>query len=694
MRISVDEQLSSIQSTETDSEPRGKQRKRDRLKSFFHPQISDCNDSDPRPKALTSSSGPSGVGGHAFVTSNSSLMNSPPLSDESSMSKNFLELNLEFGIPEVCASIRRLEKKAEQYQRALSMYHHYTWVLSDHDELRTLVKDLDGYTSDLEIITKVYFRKMPTNQKSIVFSEFQVPTQLLPRDPKFCGREDILAKIKYCFVCDEAEKGTNQRRIVVLTGLGGIGKSQIALEYGYRHFSKEYSVFWINAANQETINLSSLRIMETLIRHYATKYQSSPDFARIAIELGIPGMLESSGKLVLGSSGRQSVWDMVRGWLSKAGNTDWCLVIDGYDDMDLFNVSELLPECGHGHIIVTSRDRTVATHLHGDLIDIHEIEKEAGLDLLLKAREAAEKTIEILGGLPLALAQAAAYMLSTMMIDFVEYLKRLSRDLSQFLGRSFPPYQDGVFSCWKLSVEAVNRQNPDPIGLLQLCAFLSGDGIPEELLYRGVGSMHWLNHDRYRLDDSIDELVKFFLMIRKSSLSGDGRALWIHPLVQVMARESYEDLEGQSIVHERNRQRQQQHLKKGAKKALCLVGTAVEVELNFRQTSDWAFEKKIMTHLRLCCGLPGGRSDRFGTLVKGCTDLYGSLHKDTLRAVFAIMWIYEKLGRFEETLELAQGLVTDCTDLHGEDHSDTKKAVHCVEYYRRLVGSTQSDRSP
>lgn len=60
--------------------------------------------------------------------------------------------------------------------------------------------------------------------------------------------------------------------------------------------------------------------------------------------------------------------------------------MDGYDDINLFqgDISESLPVCGHGHIIVTSRDRTVATHLHGDLIDIHELEKELGLELLLK----------------------------------------------------------------------------------------------------------------------------------------------------------------------------------------------------------------------------------------------------------------------------------------------------------------------
>jgi hypothetical protein len=80
------------------------------------------------------------------------------------------------------------------------------------------------------------------------------------------------------------------------------------------------------------------------------------------------------------------------------------------------------------------------------------------------------------------------------MEDFVGYLKRLTGNLSGVLRRPFPSYPDGVFSCWKLSVEAVNRRNPEAFSLLRLCAFLSGESIPEELLYRGTKSMHWLSH--------------------------------------------------------------------------------------------------------------------------------------------------------------------------------------------------------
>ncbi|KAF8246309.1 TPR-like protein [Wilcoxina mikolae CBS 423.85] len=595
--------VTSIQSTETNNSneaARGR-RKRDRIKGFFRVEKSVSDDSKLLllpPKPLHSDGGTLSLSRKAA----SSFTNLPlPSNNENTFLKH--SRDLEHVIPDVNIIVNQMEKKAEQYQQTLSTYRRYEWVFSGHEELRTLVGDLDRYTTQLEQITKFRFQSdelteqgMLAYQQSLAFSEFRIPTKLpLPQDPNFCGREDVFAKIKQCL---GTEIDTSLRRVVVLVGLGGIGKSQIALEYGYRHTAPDCSVFWINATNQETVNLSSLRIMETLICHYSTKYRGLADFARISTDLGVPGRINSSGKLVVETG--QSLWEMFRAWLSKDGNTNWCLVIDGYDDTNLINPSDLLPPGRHGHIIVTSRNMEVAGSLRGDFIEIPEIEQASGLELLVRvrqARDAAEKIIGILGGLPLALAQAAAYMMAVK-DDFVRYLKRLTGNLSRILGKPFPSYPDGVFSCWKLSVEAANRHNPYAIGLLRLCAFLSGDGIPEELLYRGIKSMHWLSHGISRLDDSIDDLVKFSLIKRKLSPKGDGRALWIHPLVQLMARESCH--KGESIVHERLPERQQVLRKQGVRDALCLVGTSVEAESYLRKGLDWTFEKSIATHIALC----------------------------------------------------------------------------------------------
>lgn len=113
------------------------------------------------------------------------------------------------------------------------------------------------------------------------------------------------------------------------------------------------------------------------------------------------------------------------------------------------------------------------------------------------AVEAAEKIADLLGHLPLALAQAAAFIRKAS-LSLIEYLRRLEQDLVRYVSKTYPPYKDGVFSCWKLSVQAVIELNPHAIDLLRICAFLSPDGISTELLRKGLQEMKCLNGE-YRI---------------------------------------------------------------------------------------------------------------------------------------------------------------------------------------------------
>jgi hypothetical protein len=100
----------------------------------------------------------------------------------------------------------------------------------------------------------------------------------------------------------------------------------------------------------------------------------------IATDLGIPGQIDSKGELI-GGSAAKSAWKNVQSWMTKDGNIGWCLIIDGInDEADVNRLGEIVPVCGHGHIIITSRMR-VAQRDH--LIDVPVMDKEAGLKLLL-----------------------------------------------------------------------------------------------------------------------------------------------------------------------------------------------------------------------------------------------------------------------------------------------------------------------
>ncbi|KAA8893190.1 hypothetical protein FN846DRAFT_980026 [Sphaerosporella brunnea] len=531
-----------------------------------------------------------------------------PVNSETTITNLSLEGDLEFEAPGLAECILRLEKVASEYQQTLSTFRKYEWVFSSRGNVQLLIEDLKKYISSLEILTSVIFQRKSDIAGSSSFKEFQVPLKLpFARLSKFVGREQILAHMDDLFdpkLLANGHPEKSRRKMVALHGMGGMGKSHIALEYVYRHAEQYSTVIWVDVTDSSTTNASGRQTLETLIAHYATKYPSAPDFARIATDLGIPGQVDNAGQLI-NESAAKSPWETVRRWMAKDGNTGWCLIADGANhDRDTVRLRDVLPVCGHGHIIVTSRVVVPECDHH---IDIPIMDKESGLKFLLgdlfedasqDAREAAEKIAETLGYLPLALSQAVAYM-KTRGLELADYLHRLCKDLSRLISNPIPPYTDGVFSCWKLSVDALMETNPDAIYLLRLCSFLSPEGVSKELLYRGLKGMGWLDTNEFRLDDAIDDLVRYALMKCKASATGGGgkrRSFWIHPLVQHWAKHSYS--ESKSVVLEKDPSRVAQLLKEGSRSTVCFVASSV-VE-NDRGSDEWIFERENMAHFRLC----------------------------------------------------------------------------------------------
>ncbi|OJD15769.1 hypothetical protein ACJ73_08948 [Blastomyces percursus] len=242
------------------------------------------------------------------------------------------------------------------------------------------------------------------------------------------------------------EKNNRCRRTaVILQGIGGIGKTQTALEY-IRHNRNMYrTVFWIDISNASTIDVSAKRIMDELISHYAKKYPGEERFGSIAADLQIPGRIDSQGQLR--GNAAKSPWQCVRKWLARDANTGWCLVVDGIND-------------------------------------------EADGD----PKTAAEQVTEMLGYLPLLpLTQAAAYI-KKKALRLVQYLGRLRNNIVRLIGEKFLKYSGGVFSCWELSIQELVKSYAHAFDLLRLCSFLSPNGISVELLYRGLEAIEWAHN--------------------------------------------------------------------------------------------------------------------------------------------------------------------------------------------------------
>ncbi|KAI9758975.1 MAG: hypothetical protein M1840_003619 [Geoglossum simile] len=309
---------------------------------------------------------------------------------------------------------------------------------------------------------------------------FSVPFE---KDRQFVGREDVLSQVK---------EQLQIRHRVSLHGLGGIGKSQIAIEYAYRfrNNNPKAHVFWVYAASADRFD------------------QSYKDVAR---KLKLPRVDDPD----------VDVCELVSDWFNNGDDGHWLIILDNADNSDLFFPStdfdtsftqinmtkkplvDYLPrrlDSQHS-LIVTTRSRTLGEDLtNGEpCIEILPFApKQARILLQSRAAKMAdgqnesdmERLLEILGYIPLAITQAAAFMRRNRM-HLQKYVKALEKDeenLKDHLSTELRDYRrelgipNSVFRTWRLSFDKIREQEPRAAAILSLMAMLDRQQIPEELL--------------------------------------------------------------------------------------------------------------------------------------------------------------------------------------------------------------------
>jgi hypothetical protein len=194
---------------------------------------------------------------------------------------------------------------------------------------------------------------------------------------------------------DVASPPPTARKLVALHGLGGIGKSQIALEYAHRHKRMHSATFWVDARDPTVLETSGIQLVQQLVRHYVTESPLTADWIRIANQLGIPGGIDCSGTIQQEMLNSGVVWQAIKRWLQKKGNVNWLLLVDNHDDLETVNIFDYLPTCGWGKIIVTSRRSE--TRLLGHSLSVTEMENDVGLALLTKTMGTDSDTLSMEG---------------------------------------------------------------------------------------------------------------------------------------------------------------------------------------------------------------------------------------------------------------------------------------------------------
>jgi tetratricopeptide (TPR) repeat protein len=334
--------------------------------------------------------------------------------------------------------------------------------------------------------------------------------------PFFTGRESLLKQIYDNLT---AGKTTALAQPQTINGLGGVGKTQCAVEYAYRHRQEYRYVFWVNAASRETLIADYLTIASLL----KFPEQSEPEQSRIV--------------------------ERVKNWLTE--HDLWLLILDNADDLNM--AYTFLPTTGMGQILLTTREQAVGPLAHG--IEVKEMDIEEGTVMLLRRakllsrkasldqvnqqeREQARRIALMMGGLPLALDQAGAYIEENT-CTFTEYLEAFQHrqaDLLRQRGRYGSDHPDPVATSWSLSFEKVEQNNPLASSLLRYCAFLAPDDVPEDMILEGAiklgPALQPLASDPTLLREAIGDLNRFSLIRRNP----DHHALSMHRLVQVVLK--------------------------------------------------------------------------------------------------------------------------------------------------------------
>lgn len=148
------------------------------------------------------------------------------------------------------------------------------------------------------------------------------------------------------------------RNVLVLGGMGGIGKTQLAITYTKRHGDFYSSVFWLNATSEVTLK-SSLRNLANRILPLETVNQLDDN----------------------------RLWIVVSNWLSELNNSRWLLIYDNCDDPDQYDITKYYPSVGHGSIVVTTR---VPSKLNGIKVNVRSMSNEEESLRILSTRSERE----------------------------------------------------------------------------------------------------------------------------------------------------------------------------------------------------------------------------------------------------------------------------------------------------------------
>ena len=342
------------------------------------------------------------------------------------------------------------------------------------------------------------------------------------RNKRFFGRSDQLGQLETSLF----NQGSCDR--VAIMGLGGVGKTQIVLELAYRTRENhpDCSVFWIHAASMDTFEHA---------------------YREIGRLLQIPAIDDQ----------KTDVKQLVMHSLSQESAGQWLLIIDNADDIGLWSkcngnssntvLIDFIPRIGNGSIVFTTRNRKAAVQMaYSNVLEVTEMDEDAATEVfkrylihpeLMENDQSAKNLLKKLAFLPLAIAQAAAYI-NTNGISVAEYLslfKGTEEHIIEVLSKDFTDegrYKESknpIATTWLISFEHIWRYNQQAAELLSFMACLEPTNIPRRLLPPAESPLQDI--------EAIGTLTAYLFVAKRPCDHGsDTQPFDLHPLVHLAMR--------------------------------------------------------------------------------------------------------------------------------------------------------------
>jgi MinD-like ATPase involved in chromosome partitioning or flagellar assembly len=496
--------------------------------------------------------------------------------------------------------------------------------------------------------------------------------QRLPsRHLSFTGRGPLLERLRDHFTAGPAAAVPSQ----ALYGLGGMGKTQTALEYAHRCKSAYDVVWWMNAAQPGLIRSALADLAPYLDLEEGEDVGSTAEAVLRALAQGRP----------------------YKRWLLVYDNAGSPSELDG-----------LIPEGpSGGHVLITSRDRAWVNSVGRAEVEV--FTRTESIELLHKfnpllSADDAEQIAHELGDLPLAVGQAAVWLSqSSMPVEI--YLSRLrDRPIDILDHTPLPPkeYPNSAARTWQIAVEELRERNRAAVEMLEICSFFGPDPIPMRLLYsRAVTQALTMDDDDPRDEMAVAQLLRALARFGLARSDQGSETLTVHRLVQAVIRDGvggqrWAELRG--VVHT----------------ALADANPG-----NPESTADWDEYDELLPHLEPSRAASDHNPEVRQLIIDSVRylwkrSLYGTAHDLAVRTlerwerpdftggrpddVYTLLLrtqlgnVLRSQGQLDEAYELDLQVLRTFTATRGPEHSATLAAAGNVGADLRALGRYQEAR--